>query len=73
MTMQSSNGHKRAVLYARVSTDEQAENGYGLPVQLDAMRKYAEQNHFTIVEEFLEDYTGFSPFIESSNAQRGAS
>lgn len=44
----SSNGHKRAVLYARVSTDEQADN-YSLPTQLEACRKYAEDNGFVIV------------------------
>ena len=49
---------KRAILYARVSTDEQAEKGYGLPGQLDAMRQYAARNGFEIMQEFQEDYTG---------------
>lgn len=31
--------NKRAILYARVSTDEQAEHGYSLAAQMDAMRK----------------------------------
>ena len=34
---------KRAVLYARVSTDDQADKGYSLPSQFEAMRKYAAQ------------------------------
>jgi predicted site-specific integrase-resolvase len=34
---------KRAVLYARVSTDDQSDKGYSLPSQLEAMRKYATQ------------------------------
>ena len=38
--MPSMNGHgpKRAVLYARVSTDEQARSGYSLAQQLEALR-----------------------------------
>ena len=38
--MPSTNGHgpKRAILYARVSTDEQARSGYSLAQQLEALR-----------------------------------
>jgi site-specific DNA recombinase len=54
----TTNGHKRAVLYARVSTDEQAETGYGLLGQLTECRKYAERMNFEIVQEFQEEYTG---------------
>jgi DNA invertase Pin-like site-specific DNA recombinase len=32
---------KRAILYARVSTDEQARSGYSLTQQLEALREYA--------------------------------
>jgi site-specific DNA recombinase len=49
MTQVSGNGHKRAVLYARVSTDDQKDQGYSLPSQFDAMRKYAAQQDFEIV------------------------
>ena len=49
---------KRAVLYARVSTDEQAEKGYSLSSQIEACRKYAEGHGFSIAVEFREDYTG---------------
>jgi len=59
--MQSNNGHKRAVLYARVSTDEQKDKGYSLPSQFDAMRKYAAQEGLTIVGEFQDDYSGATP------------
>ncbi|MBI3741037.1 MAG: recombinase family protein [Chloroflexi bacterium] len=52
---------KRAVLYARVSTDNQADKGYSLPSQLDACRKYAERQGFEIVGEFQDDYTGTVP------------
>src|SRR5260221_4693683 len=49
--------NKRAVLYARVSTDEKADN-YSLPTQLDACRELAQQKGYTVLEEFQEDYTG---------------
>ena len=37
--MPSTNGHgpKRAILYARVSTDEQARSGYSLAQQFEAL------------------------------------
>src|SRR3712207_3996467 len=61
--MPSTNGHgpKRAVLYARVSTDEQARNGYSLAQQLEALRKYAVSEGYQILEEV------------SDPGQRGAS
>lgn len=52
---------KRAILYARVSTDEQADKGYSLPSQFEAMRKYAAQQGFEVVAEFQEDYSGATP------------
>jgi len=52
------NGHKRAVIYCRVSTDEQAAKGYSLPSQVIAGRDYAQRQGFAIVGEFFEDYTG---------------
>jgi DNA invertase Pin-like site-specific DNA recombinase len=37
------NGHgpKRAILYARVTTDEQARTGYSFAQQLEALRDYS--------------------------------
>jgi len=61
MTQVSGNGHKRAVLYARVSTDDQKDQGYSLPSQFDAMRKYAAQQGFEIAAEFQDDYSGATP------------
>lgn len=52
---------KKAVLYARVSSDDQADKGYSLPSQFDAMRKYALQQNFEIVAEFQDDYSGATP------------
>ncbi len=51
---------KRVVLYARVSTDEQAEKGYSLPTQLEACRKYAQVHGLDVVCEISDDYTGTS-------------
>ena len=44
----------RVYLYVRVSTPEQAEKDLSLPAQLDALRKYAADKGYTIVEEFVE-------------------
>jgi len=49
----------QAVLYARVSTDEQAK-GYSLQTQFEAGRKYAVEKGYVLVSEFLDDYTGAS-------------
>jgi site-specific DNA recombinase len=55
---------KRAVLYARVSSDEQAEKGYSLPSQLEACRRYADVHGFTVVGEYQDDITGIAPIAE---------
>jgi site-specific DNA recombinase len=51
--MPSTNGRgpKRAILYARVSTDEQARRGYSLAQQLDALRDYAAREGYEVLEE----------------------
>jgi site-specific DNA recombinase len=51
--VQSTNGHgpRRAILYARVSTDEQARSGYSLAQQLEALREYAAQEGYEVIEE----------------------
>src|ERR671910_249895 len=51
--MPSMNGHgpKRAVLYARVSTDEQARSGYSLAQQLESLREYAAREGYEVLEE----------------------
>ena len=51
--MPSTNGHspKRAILYARVSTDEQARSGYSLAQQLEALRQYANREGYEVLEE----------------------
>jgi site-specific DNA recombinase len=51
--MPCANGHgpKRAILYARVSTDEQARSGYSLAQQLEALRAYTAREGYEVLEE----------------------
>lgn len=49
---------KRAIDYARVSTDEQAEKGYSLLTQLQACKDYAVTNGFDVVAEISDDCSG---------------
>ena len=50
--MPTTNGHgpKRAVLYACVSTQEQAAKGYSLAQQLEAIRSYAAREGYEVIE-----------------------
>jgi len=48
---------KNAVIYARVSTDEQAK-GYSLKTQIEACEKYAFDKGYNVVSVFQDDYTG---------------
>src|SRR5215204_3344534 len=54
--MPSANGHgpKRALLYARVSTDEQARSGYSLAQQLEALRTYAARAGYEVLEDVVD-------------------
>ena len=55
--MPSVNGHgpkKRAVLYARVSTEEQARSGYSLAQQMEALRAYARRQGYEVLEEVTD-------------------
>jgi site-specific DNA recombinase len=45
----------RVALYYRVSTDTQAEQGYGLDVQRDARRAEAIRRGYTIIEEYTDE------------------
>src|SRR5215213_6935446 len=49
--MPSTESPKRAILYARVSTEEQARSGYSLAQQLEALREYAAREGYEILEE----------------------
>lgn len=57
MTMPSANGHgpQRAILYARVSGEEQAKKGYSLPDQQHALREWAAGEGYRVLEEVTDD------------------
>jgi site-specific DNA recombinase len=55
---------KRATIYARVSTDEQAEKGYSLSTQIEGCRRYAQDNGFSIVAELADDCSGAIPIVD---------
>ena len=46
---------KRAALYCRVSSDEQARHGYSIGAQLEALRRYAKEKGYVIVGEYLDE------------------
>jgi site-specific DNA recombinase len=54
--MASSNGHhfERAILYARVSTEEQATSGYSLAQQIEALREHATREGYEVLEEVTD-------------------
>jgi len=47
-----------AYLYARVSTDAQADKGWSLPTQLEGMRRLADERGYHIVDTFTDAYSG---------------
>jgi site-specific DNA recombinase len=49
---------KSCVIYARVSSRDQADHGTSLDTQTDACRAYALQQGYTIVREIAEDASG---------------
>ncbi len=48
---------KRAIIYVRVSTDEQTR-GYSLKTQIEGCEGYAAELGYSVVATFQEDYTG---------------
>ncbi len=54
--MPSTNGHdpKKAILYARVSTEEQARSGYSLAQQMEALRQCAAREGYEVLEEVTD-------------------
>jgi len=46
-----------AILYARVSTDEQAAKGTSLPFQKERLHQYCEVAGYNVAAEFTEDYS----------------
>jgi site-specific DNA recombinase len=63
--MPSTNGHgpRRAIFYARVSTDERAKKGFSILDQFRALREYVAREHYDVIEEVEEDgYSGGDPY-----------
>jgi site-specific DNA recombinase len=48
--------------YCRVSTDDQAENGFSLPHQQESIRKHCELHNFNLIGIYTEDHSGFHGF-----------
>ncbi len=44
----------KAIIYARVSSKEQENEGFSIPAQLKLLKEYASKNNFRIVEEFTD-------------------
>ena len=61
---------KRAAIYTRVSTDDQADKGYSLPSQLEGCRQHIDQLGYSIVAEFREDTSGAVPVAERPQGKR---
>ena len=54
--MPNTNGHgsRRAILYARVSTDEQVRSGYSMRQQVERLQDHAASGGYEVVEEILD-------------------
>ena len=49
----------RALAWARVSSDQQAERGQSIPEQLRAIREYADCREIVVIDEFQEIASAF--------------
>lgn len=54
---------KTAAIYARVSTDDQAERGYSLPSQIEACQKFANQKGFDVAAVYQDDISGAKSIV----------
>jgi site-specific DNA recombinase len=46
--------HKRAVIYARVSSKEQEKEGFSIPAQLKLLKEYAAAQCFAVAQEYVD-------------------
>ena len=53
---------KKAIIYVRVSTDEQGEYGYSLPSQQEVLEKFCYSKGWEVVKVFSDDYTAWKGF-----------
>jgi|CXWL01.1.fsa_nt_gi site-specific DNA recombinase len=50
---------RRVAIYVRVSTEEQAQNGYSIAAQIDRLRDYAKHENCIVLEPYVDDgYSG---------------
>lgn len=61
---------KRAAIYCRVSTDEQAEKGNSLPSQLERCKRYADKIGYQVVAELSDDISGMVRVQERPGGNR---
>jgi site-specific DNA recombinase len=68
----------RAVVYARVSSQEQADEGFSIPAQLKLLRAYAADRELTVTREFVDVETaksagrpGFDAMVEFVRRAKG--
>ena len=45
---------RKVVLYARVSSKDQEQEGYSIPAQLRLLREHAQKHSLAIVREFVD-------------------
>ena len=69
--MPSTNGHgtPRAILYTRVSGDEQKKRGFSLQDQIDSLRAWASENGYEVVQE-IEDAGYSGAYLERPGLDR---
>ena len=48
---------KKAIIYTRVSTDDQADKGYSLMDQDERLRRYCKENDIEVLAHFKEDHS----------------
>jgi site-specific DNA recombinase len=61
---------KQAAIYARVSTDDQAERGYSLPSQIEACRQFAASKGLEIAAVHADDISGAMPFCDRPEGEQ---
>ena len=48
---------KNAIIYTRVSTDEQADKGFSLPYQEEVLKRFCQVKNYNVIKHFQEDYS----------------
>lgn len=47
----------KAIIYARVSSDEQQREGFSIPAQIELLQNYAKKNNIEVVKIYEEAQT----------------